>query len=353
MPKKRRRWDLEPEREPGQSPTPQLARLDTASRVGVLEDLQRSGGNNAVQHVLGGAQLQRDTTTLRRSSSVAQRFALTIDGTTVPVAAVDGGGARGDVIVEAPRQGGVSGKHLAGLRFDEVSLQLGLELGPLGDWIGSTLGNKHSRKDIVIHQLDTSSGKEVRSVEFHDCLVTRIGVPKLDVADSGEAWLNVRLQPEFVRTTSGSGQTAAGKAKPDALKPSTARLEISGIGGVSELLSVDGFAFTATVKADEVGKSRTPVLTPGSTHLDNLVVTAADTGKKSGKNAFDAWFEESAIRGNREERTAVLTVKSHGGKTLTLTFSGVGLAAAEMFGSSAGGGRKYELYAESVSLKIA
>jgi hypothetical protein len=313
----------------------------------VLEDLQRAGGNIAVQRVLDGAQLQRDTTAGSRTY-VASAWTLSIDGTTVPVAAVEGGGARGDVIVESR----TNRKHLSGLRFDEVSLKLGLELGPLADWIESTLGSKYAQKDIVIHQLD-ASGKEVRSIEIRDSLVTRIGVPKLDVSDPGPAWLSVKLQPEFVRARSGSGQAAAGNRKADPLKPSTARLEISGIGVLTELLSVEGFEFTQTIKPFDVGESRTRVNEPASTELGKLTVTLADKGKQSGKNAFDAWFEGSVIQGKGEERTAVLTVKSEGGKTLTLTFSGVGIAAAEMFEKSAGGGRKYELYAESMSLKIA
>ena len=347
--RKSRRWDRELEPEPGQLRKPPLARLDTTRRAGVLEELQRAGGNYAVQRTLGGPQLQRD---LRKSSYAAQQFALTIDGTTVPVGAAEGGGASADVIVEAPRQGGVSGKHLSSLRFEPVSLKLGLELGPLGDWIGSTLAHKFSRKDVVVHQLD-ASGKEVRSVEFRDSLVSEIVVPRLDVGDSGDAWLSVKLEPELARTTSGSGQTTAGKGKPDPLEPSTTRLEISGIGTVAELLSVDGFAFKQTIKHEDVGTSRTKVNFPASTTLGNLVVTVADKGKMSGKNAFDTWFHESVIDGKAEERTAVLTVKSHGGKTLRLTFSGVGIAGAETFGSSDGGGRKYELYAESMSLKIA
>ena len=347
MPKKRRRWDLEPEREPGQLSQPPLARLDPAPRAGVLEELQRAGGNNAVQRVLAGAQLQR-IPTLKERSHVATRWVLSIDGTTVPVRSVDGGVARVE-IVEAPGPGGVGRKHPAALQFEPVSLEVGLDTGGLGDWLGSTLERKHSRKNLVLHQVDASQS-ELASIELRDALVTEIGVPKLDVADSGEAWLKVKLQPELVRRVSGSGKSGAAKGKPDPLKPSTARLDVSGIGAVTDLLSVDAFAFKQGVKKLPVGESQTDY-EPTNLQLADLVVTLADTGKKSG-TSFDAWVEDSLVKGETTERTAVLTVKSHSGRTLTLTFSGVGIASAQMFKGTAGRGREYRLYFEGVTLKV-
>jgi hypothetical protein len=350
MPKKRRRWDLEPECEPGQSGKPPLARLDTASRAGVLEDLQRAGGNNAVQRVLAGAQLQR-TPALKGGTYVATRWMLSIDGTTVPVRSIDGGVAQVE-IVETPSPGGIGLKRPAAVRFDPVSLEVGLDTGGLSDWLRSTLDRKYSRKDLVLHQIDTSKN-ELASIELRDALVTEIDVPKLDAGDSGEAWLKVKLQPEFVRRGTGSGKSAAGKAKPDPLKPSTTRLEISGIGAVPELMAVGAFGFKQTFKKDYVGNPPTPNVEPTRLELPDLVVTLADTGGKSGARAFDAWFEDSAIKGNSDDkRTAVLTVESHGRRTLTFTFSGVGIASAQMFQGTAGRGREYRLYAENVSLKI-
>jgi hypothetical protein len=130
-------------------------------------------------------------------------------------------------------------------------------------------------------------------------------------------------------------------------------LEISGIGAVPELMAVGAFGFKQGLKKDYVGNPRTPNVEPTRLELPDLVVTLADTGGKSGAGAFDAWFEDSAIKGNPDDkRTAVLTVKSHSGRTLTFTFSGVGIASAQMFQGTAGRGREYRLYAENVSLKI-
>jgi type VI protein secretion system component Hcp len=60
---KRRRWEEELEEEAERAGKPQLAQqladLDEGKRAGVLEELQKAGGNRALQQIVGG-QLQRE-----------------------------------------------------------------------------------------------------------------------------------------------------------------------------------------------------------------------------------------------------------------------------------------------------
>jgi type VI protein secretion system component Hcp len=61
---KRRRWEEELEEEAERAGKPQLAQqladLDEGKRAGVVEELQKGGGNRAFQQIIGG-QLQRET----------------------------------------------------------------------------------------------------------------------------------------------------------------------------------------------------------------------------------------------------------------------------------------------------
>lgn len=61
---KRRRWEEELEEEAERAGRPQLAQqladLDEGKRAGVVEELQKGGGNRAFQQIIGG-QLQRET----------------------------------------------------------------------------------------------------------------------------------------------------------------------------------------------------------------------------------------------------------------------------------------------------
>lgn len=70
MAKRRRRWEEELERESEHPARPKLAELDRGTRAGVLEELQRAGGNRAFQQVVGGQQLQREAAPARLQSAV-------------------------------------------------------------------------------------------------------------------------------------------------------------------------------------------------------------------------------------------------------------------------------------------
>lgn len=69
--RKRRRWEEEleePERSMKSKPEPDLAQLDEGTRAGVLEELQRAGGNRAFQQVVGGRSLQREAAAAKASA---------------------------------------------------------------------------------------------------------------------------------------------------------------------------------------------------------------------------------------------------------------------------------------------
>jgi phage tail-like protein len=347
--RKTRRWEREPEREPGEPSKPRLDRLDTSTRAGVLEELQRAGGNNALQRVVAAAQLQRQPRTVGRF--VAGLWALTLDGTTVPLISVDGGGASSDVITH-PDPGGVQRKRITGVHYDPFVLRVGLDMGSeLSDWIQATIDRKHARRDLVLHHLD-SSGEEQVGLELKDALMTGMEVPALDAADEDPAVLKVSLAPGAVRRRTGSGTKLKPKGSGDPLKPSTMRFEVSSIGPVPGVRSVAPWTFSQKTVTDSTARGRERENLPATTTLGNLLVTIAETGAKSGTKSFDAWFEESAIKGTEDERTAVLTVSSRGGRKLELSFSGVGIFSADQVARSDAGGRRYGFYVEGATLKI-
>jgi hypothetical protein len=353
---RRRRWEEELDREAERAAKPPLARqlsvLDEGKRAGVLEELQSAGGNRALQQVVGGL-LQRDTaTTAQRPSSVggraATRWMVSLDGTAVPVAAVSGGGVQSEVITERADPSGHVLKHIGAVEYEPVELLVGANLGGLGDWLHDTFASKLARRDLVIHQLD-ADGKVLASLEAQKSLITEVEVPALDVRDTGSGWLRIKLQPEFTRRTTASGSSVKVKGAPEALKPSTARLDVSGIGAVAELKSVAPWTFKQGIKRLEVGESRDYQQEPTQTKLGDLVVTLAESAKGAGTKGFDAWFQEN-MKGNADERTVVLTVSGEGGRKLELTFSGVGIFSADQLSRSEVGGRRYGLYVERVSL---
>lgn len=358
--RKRRR---EEEREPEHSGKRELARLDTATRAGVLQELQRAGGNRAVQQVVAGAQLQRDVATETRPATSPKGqwrtgdWALSLDGTVVGrVRSVEGGSIRSDVITESG-SGQLEHKHIGSPRFDPFVLEVGLGMSKgFFDWIGGALDRKDVRKDLILHHVDSATGHEQAQLELQEALVTAVEVPQLAAADTNPAWLKITIAPETVRRSAGSGKKVEAKLASDPLSPSTTRFEVSGIGRVSELKAVAPWTFKQAVARMEVGGRRDYEQEPAKAEFGHLLVTLAEgaKGAGSGISGFDAWVDDFLIKGNagkERERTAVLTVSSKGGRKLELSFSGVGIFAADQFARSAAGGRRYGLYVESAVLR--
>jgi hypothetical protein len=352
---KRRRWEDELERKQERSGEPKLADLDPGTRSGVLQELQRAGGNSAVQRVFG-AELQRDTATAEKPkpamSWTATQWALSIDGKIVGGVRSVGGFRVKSEVIESTGSGGVSRKHLGGVEFEAGTIQVGLGMGKeFFEWIRDSFSAKHSRNDLILHSVD-ASGRETSQLELMHTLLTKVEVPQLAADDTSPAWLTLTITPELVRKHAGSGAKIDAKLDSDPLNPSTVRFEVEKIGGVSELSSVAPWTFAQEAQAHRVGRGRDAELEPAGSKLGNLTVSLLEAGKggKSGIAGFDAWAD-AMIKGDADDdRTAVLTVSSKGGKKLELSFSGVGIMSADLLATSETRRRRYELYVEGVRL---
>ena len=84
---RRRRWEDSLEREherPSKPRLPQLADLDEGQRAGVVEELQRAGGNRAFQQVVAEQRLQREAATSSVPSLTPTVPTMRIDGIPGP-----------------------------------------------------------------------------------------------------------------------------------------------------------------------------------------------------------------------------------------------------------------------------
>ena len=342
--RKTRRWDEEPEREPGRPRKPSLGDLDPATRGGVVEDLQRGAGNSALQQVMG-ARLQRDLTPTRLGRDLMTGFAVSIGGTSVPVRSVEGGSIRAEIATGREGPTGLPDKHPVNVEFDPVTLEVGANANELGSWIAKSLDGNFLRQDLTVHQMGASG---MQSLELHQALVTSFGLPELKTNATDPVWLRVKVQPEYARRRTGSDTNVQPAGVPEALNASTTRLEITGVGEVAELQSVAPWQFRQNIKPFTVGESRTPQIEATSREFGNLGLTV---GEGRGADALTKWAERSMVQGDRDERKAVLTISGKRGK-LELTFSGVGIMSAELLKSSGRNGRRFELYVERAALKL-
>jgi phage tail-like protein len=342
--RKRRRDE---EREPGQRRP--LERVDAGMRAGVLEQLQKAGGNRAVQEVVAGARLQRDTATTTKPTKPGGRatatggWVLSLGGKTVGrVRSVEGLTVRAEVITMAGGSGTGVQKQIGRTRLDPAVLEVGLGLDQaFYDWLAAAMASRHGRESLTLHQVD-ADGQELARVEVQGALVTGVELPQLGAGAPSPASLRVSFQADQARRSAGSGAKVEAKPATDALDPASVQLEVSGIGKVKGLKSVAPWAFKIGVRQTKGGE-----LFPTTGDVGNLVVTLADGA------GFDAWASDTLEKGqssDETERTAVLTVAGKDGRMLELSFAGVGISSADLLSGS--GGRRYGLYAESVVLKI-
>ena len=342
MRKRRRDEQREPEqRRP-------LERVDPGTRAGVLEQLQQAGGNRAVQEIVAGARLQRDTTTTTKpqkapaGQTAAASWVLSLDGKVVgSVRSVAGLTVRSEVVEEATVGGHVR-KHAGSPQVEPGVLEVGLGMGKaFYEWLDDSMNSKIVQKQVTLHHV--AGSRETAKLDLSDVIVTGVEVPQLAAGDTGATWLKVRIAAQLSRRSEGSGTKLDATPTSDPFDPSSARLEVSGIGGVAELKSIAPWTYGVSTKFMPRGGLE------ATTHrFGNLVVTVGP-GAAGG---FDAWHEET-VQGKRSEeteRTVVLSVTSKGGRKLQLAFSGVGIFSASQLAGS--GGREYGLYVEGAELKV-
>jgi hypothetical protein len=335
------------EREPEQRRP--LERIDPGTRAGVLEQLQQAGGNRAVQEVVAGAQLQRDTTTTTAKPQkpppgrpAIGSWVLTLDGTVIGPARTVGGFALKGEVVSHVGAGDVVRKRVARTEVEPGVVEVGLGMDKsFYDWVDAALDGTYLRKQLTLHQVD-AAGEEQAKVELGDVIVTGVELPQLGADASSPGWLKVRFAAERLRRSAGAGAKIAGKAAANPLDPVNVRLDVSGIGEVKNLEAVEPWAFKLGIQMQQ------GVAVPGASNLGDLSVTVAE----GGNSGFDAWAEDTLLKGKsaeESERTAVLTVAGKDGRKLQLSLH-VGIFHADQLARS--GGRRYGLYVESAELKV-
>jgi hypothetical protein len=247
-------------------------------------------------------------------SYAAGRTALDLDGVMCGfLQSVAGGAVTADVI-STPGEGSFDQKHLGGVRYEELELQLDLSLDKLVyDWISASWKHNYIRRDGSIVATDHNI-KAVSEREFFRGLVTEVTIPALDGASKDPVYLTVKIAPEYTRFKKGSGKvikSAVGRQKE--WLPSNFKLEIDGLDA-TKVTKIDAFSIKQKVQEDNIGEERIAVKEPGRIEFPNLHVTLA----ASGADTWTAWFDDFVVKGNNDqgkERNGKLTFLSTDHKT--------------------------------------
>jgi hypothetical protein len=285
------------------------------------------------------------------------RFCLIVDGKTCGfIKKVSGGTIKGNVVEHDLGVDVYKRKHLATIEHDALSFDMGGGVAPeMWEWIKASFDKGYVTKSAELHNADFDyKSQSVR--EFMDCLITEVSVPTLEGSNKESFYLSVKMTPERIRYSKGTGAVISGEAdmKQKKFLLSNFRFELGSLP-CSRVAKVEGIKWTQELSADEVGQFREPTKHPTSVKLDNLKleISAADIAP------WQEWHKSFVIDGKctqGDELTGSLTMlgPDMAEELCTFDFINVGIISLE-YGSGEANNNSLarfnvELYVEELKL---
>jgi phage tail-like protein len=261
----------------------------------------------------------------------AGRFALDLEGSFAGwVSSIEGGHATSDVVVEKVGADLIQYKHLAGVKYEDISVSCGTSMSKaFYTWIQASLDRKHTRHNGAVISADYDQ-KEVGRMDFFNALITEVGFPALDAASKDAAKMTIKFAPEKTTNklaTGGSVKGELGKGHQKKWLPANFRLKIDGLDkACSRVNKIEALTIKQKVVEHAIGDQRDYEKEPASIEYPNLVITCAE----SHADDLVKWHEDFVVKGNNgqdKEKGGTLEYLTPDLSTVlfTLTFSGLGI----------------------------
>lgn len=207
-----------------------------------------------------------------------------------------GGSATADVVTEKVGIDHLAKKHLAGLKYEDIELELGTGMSKaLYQWIADSWDGKHVRKNGAVIVADYDAKEQSRKT-FSSAMLTETTFPALDAASKDAARLKVKLAPELTRTVKGSGKPSkdlgAGAGVQKKWLPANFKLDIPGLD-CTRVNKIAELVFRQKAVDHAVGELRDYEKEPAAREFGNLVVTLAE----SHADSWYKWFDEFVVQG--------------------------------------------------------
>jgi hypothetical protein len=244
-------------------------------------------------------------------SYVAGAYALTLEGTSAGLLRkVDGGFAASDVVIERLGPDNIAKKHIAGVRYEDLSFDTGFESKQILDWIAASWKGSSLRKNGSVLAADYS-GNVQEERQFTHALLTATTIPALDASGREPGYLKVTISPETVRESAGSGKiTVTGTKTPQrGWLASNFRFEMSGLDG-SRVNRIASFTVGQKVVDNPVGEQRAYEKEVGGMVFPDLNISLAAVNSESWAN----WHQDFVIKGNNgdaQEKNGAIVFLDH------------------------------------------
>ncbi|HEY8198080.1 MAG TPA: phage tail protein [Gemmatimonadales bacterium] len=234
--------------------------------------------------------------TADKRSYAAGKFGLVLEGTQLGwLKSVEGGTASSEVVVEKVGPDRISAKHIAGVKYKDISFETDLQSKQLIDWIAASWKGNPARKSGSVQAMDYDN-KPVSELEFFNALVTETTMPALDGAGKDPLHITVNLSPEYTRAKAGSGAKVSGSPSNQTQKkwlPSNFRFEMAGLDA-SRVNKIDAFTVKQVVAENPVGEARDYQKEPSAVEFPNLRITLPASYASTWVN----WHDDFVVKGN-------------------------------------------------------
>jgi hypothetical protein len=211
------------------------------------------------------------------------------------VRSADGGDVYGLVVKEKVGPDFFVKKHIGGVKYEEIHVQVGLDLAQnFYDWIVASWKENYSRKDGSVIVSDANLNA-VTELDFFHAIVTDVTFPALDAASKDAFHLDVKLAPEYTRRKKGAGKVTAAKPKKPALA-SSFRVDLDGLP-TAKVSRVESFTVSQTIVTDDIGDGRDVATEPGKLDFPNLTITLA----AAGADAWSQWADDLIVQGKDQD----------------------------------------------------
>ena len=234
----------------------------------------------------------------------AGNFELSIDGqkTAAYLKSVDGGFVRASTIDEPIGPYNVRVKHTSTVEIEPFSIDFGLSTAnEVLLWIQSSWRRDqgYSRRNGMITHADFNFGQTLHH-EFYDALIAETTFPALDGASKESAYMKLKIQPEKVETSrgSGSGLLPAPNEKQKMWMCSGFRLSLQGLPELDYVNKIESFTVKQGIKKFYTGNERFPQIEPTKIEFPNLVGTIAE-GHSAG---LQDWYNRYVVQGQADPK---------------------------------------------------
>jgi hypothetical protein len=263
----------------------------------------------------------------------AGHYALELDGIVAGwVFSAEGGHPAAEVISDKVGTDHHVRKHIANIKYEDITVNCGMGMSKhFYQWIKDSFSQDWVRKNGTLYTC-TFDNKIYKAMDFHEALVTEVGLPALDAASKDAAKLQLKIAPMITRSKRGSGSIGPssyplGRGQQKRWSPANFRLRIDGLDeSVKFTNKIDAMVLKQKVVDDQVGELRDFDREPAALEIPNLVITLPEMNSEK----IHHWFQEFVVEGNcsqDNEKTGTLEFLDPGlSKVLgTVTFHHLGI----------------------------